>query len=291
MINLFRYLFILFIAFVYPTFSIVAVDLDNGQVGSAGASCIGGSIIISDIHPGVGAIHTQSYWSGYNQLMASDLMDNGLSPDEIIDYIVENDVSNNPLIRQYGIVDLYEGGRSAAYTGENCMDYKGHILGQTYAIQGNILLSEEVLINMENNFNSTVGTLSDKLMAALQELQKSLNKDDFQKSLEELKNFKFEMEDLENQLDRMIDLFDQVIAEQKLDELVKKLENMKNLQKEISKKINNLETDSNIKPMEKKQHNNSPSRGSLASKKIAAGEEDQLIYFLTPHLLLSLLFL
>ena len=168
MINLFRYLFILFIAFVYPTFSIVAVDLDNGQVGSAGASCIGGSIIISDIHPGVGAIHTQSYWSGYNQLMASDLMDNGLSPDEIIDYIVENDVSNNPLIRQYGIVDLYEGGRSAAYTGENCMDYKGHILGQTYAIQGNILLSEEVLINMENNFNSTVGTLSDKLMAALQ---------------------------------------------------------------------------------------------------------------------------
>ena len=168
MINLFRYLFIIFIAFVYPTFSIVAVDLDNGQVGSAGASCIGGSIIISDIHPGVGAIHTQSYWHGYNQLMASDLMDNGLSPDEIIDYIVENDVSNNPLIRQYGIVDLYEGGRSAAYTGENCMDYKGHLLGQTYAIQGNILLGEEVLINMENNFNSTTGTLSDKLMAALQ---------------------------------------------------------------------------------------------------------------------------
>tara|TARA_B110000116_G_scaffold90569_1_gene78807 strand:+ start:380 stop:1237 length:858 start_codon:yes stop_codon:yes gene_type:complete len=163
-----RYLFFIFISFLFSTFSIVAVDLDNGQVGSAGASCIGGSIIISDIHPGVGAIHTQSYWSGYNQLMASDLMDNGLSPDEIIDYIVENDVSNNPLIRQYGIVDLYDGGRSAAYTGDNCMDYKNHILGQTYAIQGNILINEEVLINIENNFNSTTGTLADKLMAALQ---------------------------------------------------------------------------------------------------------------------------
>ena len=159
---------LLIISFLYSTFSIVAVDLDNGQVGSAGASCIGGSIIISDIHPGVGAIHTQSYWSGYNQLMASDLMDNGLSPDEIIDYLVENDVSNNPFIRQYGVVDIYEGGRSAAYTGENCMDYKSHILGVTYAIQGNILIGEEVLINMENNFNSTSGTLSDKLMAALQ---------------------------------------------------------------------------------------------------------------------------
>jgi uncharacterized Ntn-hydrolase superfamily protein len=168
MINIALYLFFIFISFLFSTFSIVAVDLDNGQVGSAGASCIGGSIIISDIHPGVGAIHTQSYWSGYNQLMASDLMDNGLSPYEIIDYIVENDVSNNPLIRQYGIVDLYDGGRSAAYTGDNCMDYKNHILGQTYAIQGNILINEEVLINIENNFNSTTGTLADKLMAALQ---------------------------------------------------------------------------------------------------------------------------
>ncbi len=168
MLFLFKYIIVIFFGVTYSTFSIVAVDLNNGQVGSAGASCIGGSIIISDIHPGVGAIHTQSYWSGYNQLMASDLMNEGLSPDEIIDYIVENDVNNNPSIRQYGVVDIYEGGRSAAYTGENCMDYKGHILGPTYAIQGNILLREEVLINMENNFNSTAGTLADKLMAALQ---------------------------------------------------------------------------------------------------------------------------
>ena len=163
-----RFQIYLLFSFIYSTFSIVAIDLNNGQVGSAGASCIGGSIIISDIHPGVGAIHTQSYWSGYNQIVASDLMDSGLSPEEIIDYLVENDVNDNPLIRQYGIVDIYEGGRSAAYTGENCMDYKGHILGNTYAIQGNILLGEEILLDMEYNFNSTAGSLADKLMAALQ---------------------------------------------------------------------------------------------------------------------------
>ena len=168
MVLFFKYIFLLFFGLIYSTFSIVAVDLNNGQVGSAGASCIGGSIIISDIHPGVGAIHTQSYWSGYNQIMASNLMDSGLSPDEIISYLIENDVNNNPSIRQYGIVDIYEGGRSAAYTGENCMDYKNHILGINYAIQGNILLDEQVLINIENNFNTTIGTLSDKLMAALQ---------------------------------------------------------------------------------------------------------------------------
>tara|TARA_B100000941_G_C28496510_1_gene551328 strand:- start:224 stop:1093 length:870 start_codon:yes stop_codon:yes gene_type:complete len=165
---LIKYFSLLLISIGLATFSIVAVDIENGIVGSAGASCIGGSIIISDIHPGVGAIHTQSYWSGYNQIMASNMMDLGLTPDEIIDYIVENDVSNNPTIRQYGIVDIYDGGRSAAYTGSNCMDYKDHILGPNYAIQGNILLDENVLLSMEQNFNQTVGTLSDKLMAALQ---------------------------------------------------------------------------------------------------------------------------
>ncbi|MBC22174.1 MAG: hypothetical protein CMG54_04870 [Candidatus Marinimicrobia bacterium] len=165
---LIKYFTLVLFSFGLSTFSIVAVDIENGIVGSAGASCIGGSIIISDIHPGVGAIHTQSYWSGYNQIMASNMMDLGLTPDEIIDYIVENDVSNNPAIRQYGIVDIYDGGRSAAYTGSNCMDYKDHILGPNYAIQGNILLDENVLLSMEQNFNQTIGTLSDKLMAALQ---------------------------------------------------------------------------------------------------------------------------
>ncbi len=165
---LIKYFTLVLFSFGLSTFSIVAVDIENGIVGSAGASCIGGSIIISDIHPGVGAIHTQSYWSGYNQIMASNMMDLGLTPDEIIDYIVENDVSNNPTIRQYGIVDIYDGGRSAAYTGSNCMDYKDHILGPNYAIQGNILLDENILLLMEQNFNQTVGTLSDKLMAALQ---------------------------------------------------------------------------------------------------------------------------
>ena len=161
---------ILFLSFLLSedTFSIVAIDPETGEVGSAGASCIAGSIIISDIHPGVGAIHTQSYWNGANQNNASDLMDEGASPAEIIDYLINNDIGNNPSIRQYGVVDLFEGGRSAAYTGENCSDYKGHILGDTYSIQGNILLGSEILENMENQFLNTQGDLSQKLMASLQ---------------------------------------------------------------------------------------------------------------------------
>ena len=71
------------------TFSIVAVDTLTGQVGSAGASCIQGSIIISDIHPGLGAIHTQSYWNASNQDSASSLMEQGYEPQDIIDWLLK----------------------------------------------------------------------------------------------------------------------------------------------------------------------------------------------------------
>ena len=149
------------------TFSIVAVDTLTGQVGSAGASCIQGSIIISDIHPGLGAIHTQSYWNASNQNSASSLMEQGYAPQDIIDWLVENDAQNNPTIRQYGVVDLLNGGRSAAFTGENCSDFKGHKIGGTYAIQGNILLGQSILDDMEEAFLSQYGTFEEKLMASL----------------------------------------------------------------------------------------------------------------------------
>ena len=165
-----RIISILFISIFYceDTFSIVAVDPITNEVGSAGASCIAGSIIISDIHPGVGAIHTQSYWTGSNQNYASSLMDLGYSPNEIIEELIHNDSGNNSTIRQYGIVDLIDGGRTAAFTGDNCSDYKGHILGDTYAIQGNILLGNEILENMEEEFLNAEGNLAEKLMASLQ---------------------------------------------------------------------------------------------------------------------------
>ena len=149
------------------TFSIVAVDTITGKVGSAGASCIQGSIIISDIHPGVGAIHTQSYWNAINQDSASSLMDQGYAPQDIIDWLVANDAQNDPTIRQYGIIDLIEGGRSAGYTGENCFDFKGHKLGENYAIQGNILLGQSILDDMEAAFLTQYGTFEEKLMASL----------------------------------------------------------------------------------------------------------------------------
>src|SRR5215831_5341985 len=85
-----------FNSFAQHTFSIVAVDLTTGEVGSAGASCIDDSKIISDVHPGVGAIHTQAAYNAFNQSIASGYMDDGYTSEQIVDSIVKHDWQGNP---------------------------------------------------------------------------------------------------------------------------------------------------------------------------------------------------
>lgn len=173
--------FLLFILFAQvlqsqDTFSIVAVDTITGEIGSAGASCIdesqieGGALIISDVMPGRGAIHTQSYWNSTNQQNAHDRMEEGMSPEEIIQWLSTHDAQNNPAVRQYGIVDFDSAGhaRSAGFTGVNCMNYKNHIAGINYCIQGNILLGQMILDSIEARFLNTEGSFAEKMMAALQ---------------------------------------------------------------------------------------------------------------------------
>ncbi len=166
------FLFILFFintSFGQDTFSITAVDPVTGLVGSAGASCVAGSIILSDVHPNRGVIHTQAYYLSGNQIYARNLMNMGLTPQQIIDSLVAHDVQNNPTIRQYGITDFIGNNvRTAGYTGVNTNDYKNHNLGPTFTVQGNILLGQQILDSMYNRYLNTPGTMAEKLMAALQ---------------------------------------------------------------------------------------------------------------------------
>ncbi|MBK8557546.1 MAG: DUF1028 domain-containing protein [Lewinellaceae bacterium] len=162
------------------TFSIVAVDSISGEIGSAGASCLdniqfpgsNGAILISDIIPGRGAIHTQASWNATNQQNAHNRMVEGLSPEEIVAWLKTNDSNGifGFLSRQYGVVDFDSMGhpRAASLTGSSCLDWKGHKTGVYYSIQGNILLGPEILDSMEARFLATEGPLADRLMAALQ---------------------------------------------------------------------------------------------------------------------------
>ncbi|NVK28321.1 MAG: DUF1028 domain-containing protein [Flavobacteriia bacterium] len=158
------------------TFSIVAVDPETGEVGSAGASCVDlaeygieDASFLGVLMPGSFAMNTQAYYDSTNQANGRLRLEGGMTPAKVIEWLHLNDVNDTPEVRQYGIVMLVDGEPlSAAYTGDENMDYAGHITGETYSIQGNILLGPEVLEKMEENFNSTEGTLAEKLMAALE---------------------------------------------------------------------------------------------------------------------------
>ena len=168
---------VLYDAHAQDTYSIVAVDPETGEVGSAGASCVdlyqffpnSPDDFIAVLHPGLGAINTQAAYNPANQNLASDRALQGDSADEIIYNLLANDAELNSRIRQYGVALLKEGGPDiAAHTGINCFNEKYHIIGETYSIQGNILIDSNVLDSMEAAFLRTEGSLSCKLMAALQ---------------------------------------------------------------------------------------------------------------------------
>lgn len=158
------------------TFSIVAMDPITGEVGSAGASCVDLDAnnlptddFLGELFPGLGAINSQAYYIPANQANARARMNEGYTPSEIIEWLINNDVQNQPQFRQYGIVGkVGENIETAAYTGVATDDYKNDITGPNYSIQGNILLGEEVLNGMEAGFLNTEGDLACKLMGALQ---------------------------------------------------------------------------------------------------------------------------
>jgi uncharacterized Ntn-hydrolase superfamily protein len=162
------------------TFSIVALDSTTRYVGSAGASCLdlnaagySDPSFLSKLLPDSGAVNIQSYFMQQNQDNAlAQLRLNKTAP-QVISWLVANDANANPEFKQHGVVSFLGGGISAdAHSGSSCINYKNHIVGNHdgfyYAIQGNILLGQEVLDSMESKFIHTTGDLACKLMAAMQ---------------------------------------------------------------------------------------------------------------------------
>jgi len=92
----------------------------------------------------------------------------GVNADSIIHWLENNDYESAPFYRQYGVVTLAGPNRAAGYTGVSTDPWNGHIVGPSYAIQGNILLGEQILDTIEFAFLNTPGPLEDKLMAALE---------------------------------------------------------------------------------------------------------------------------
>ncbi|UCE25915.1 MAG: DUF1028 domain-containing protein [Candidatus Zixiibacteriota bacterium] len=146
------------------TFSIVAHDSATGELGIAVASRF---FTVGNVVPwakaGVGAVATQAYANTSFGWRGLELLEKGLTPEEVREVLIRND--DNPSRRQFGIVSA--DGQSATYTGEGCTAWAGGRSGPHYAIQGNILAGEAVVIAMEEAYLETTGTLADRLYASL----------------------------------------------------------------------------------------------------------------------------
>ena len=146
------------------TFSLVARDPENGDFG----------IIVQSKFPAVGAIvpwaaaevgavASQAWANVSYGPRGLDLMSSGKSAQETLKMLIGDD--EKAAHRQVGIVDSK--GRAVAHTGDECMEWAGHVVGNGYICQGNILAGEDVVNDMAEAFEGAGGDLIDRLFAAL----------------------------------------------------------------------------------------------------------------------------
>jgi len=164
------------------TWSVIAVDSASGVVVISSATCVlqerfatfpatGLKDIQAIVVPGVGVAAAQASVdrTRANQKLIFSELSRGTPPAEILERL-----KSDPQIasRQFGIVDLE--GRSAGFTGVETrpfsLDAQGRVAGTGihYSVQGNILASDEVVHAAARAFEGASGSLSDRVMAAME---------------------------------------------------------------------------------------------------------------------------
>src|SRR5258708_1149230 len=163
------------------TYSIVAYESASGDLGVAVQSKfpnVGG--IVPWAKAGIGAVATQSLGNTAYGDEGLQLMAMGATAPEAMRIVMRRDA--RPSQRQVGMVDAH--GNAASWTGDSCFDWAGGrtlgtdgqivtggkgaiIVGRHFAAQANIMVSDQTVKNMADAFVRAIGSLADRLMAAL----------------------------------------------------------------------------------------------------------------------------
>jgi uncharacterized Ntn-hydrolase superfamily protein len=150
------------------TYSIAACDLDADQWGVATQSkFLAVGSVVPWAEPRVGAIATQAYANPRYGSEGLGLLREGLSAEEVVERLTAADEGRDQ--RQLGIVDRE--GRSASFTGAECLEWAGGRTGPCYAAQGNILVSAATVDAIAETFESSKGTLAERLLDCLDAAQ------------------------------------------------------------------------------------------------------------------------
>jgi uncharacterized Ntn-hydrolase superfamily protein len=124
------------------TWSIIARDTATGQFGIAVATkffAVGSRV--PHIAAGLGGIATQALVNPYYGIDGLKLLREGQKPRDIVKTLIAADAGRES--RQLHIMDA--GGRIAAHTGGDCVDWCGHLEGNGFSIAGNMLAGARVL--------------------------------------------------------------------------------------------------------------------------------------------------
>ena len=160
-------------ALEFHTFSILAVDPRTKETGVAVTTrnpCVGNAV--PWVRVGVGAVATQGGTRVEYGVEALDLLAKGVAPKDALDQLVKADADRER--RQVGVIGI--DGRSAQWTGagqkgaESRGDWTAERAGPTFAVQGNSLVSPEVVDAVAANFQGSEGSprhLADRLIEAL----------------------------------------------------------------------------------------------------------------------------
>ena len=147
------------------TYSIAARDPLSGQLGVAVEShwfSVGSMVAWAEA--GVGAVATQATIEpGYGPL-GLGLMRGGVSAGEALPRLLATD--DGRALRQVAVVDA--AGRAAAHTGGRCIEAAGHLVGDGFSVQANMMASSDVWPAMARAYRACTGEFAERLLAALE---------------------------------------------------------------------------------------------------------------------------
>ena len=146
------------------TYSIVARDADSGQLGVAVQShyfSVGS--VVTWAEAGVGAVATQAFSDPAYGKLGLDLMRTRKSAPDALAGLLAADPMRE--VRQVAMVDAL--GQVAAHTGSTTIPEAGHIVGDGFSVQANMMLKNSVWPAMAAAYRTTKGELVDRFLAAL----------------------------------------------------------------------------------------------------------------------------
>jgi uncharacterized Ntn-hydrolase superfamily protein len=147
------------------TWSILVRDRQTGELGAAVASrffAVGS--LCTHVEGGVAALATQALVNPMYAVHGMARLRRGEAPEAVMKALLAEDAGREA--RQLHILDAQ--GRIAQHTGRDCVGWCGAIRGVDVSVAGNMLAGEAVIARTLAAWESSSGSLAERLLAAME---------------------------------------------------------------------------------------------------------------------------